>query len=455
MRFPEVGAQAEGMAIGDGGAAQVSLIAMRDSHVEVDVGVGEGAGGFARERFVEGVQGGIVVASGIECESEVAVGLGVGGIHAEGGARFGEGLVGIFGPVEQVRKLAVRFGETGHQARRFRECVERFVEPVLPAQNGSEDKLQQRVIRPKHSAAKHRPHRRGAGCESCLRLRRISCREPERQSGPPDWSRRRRRWRLIFGLRFDPNSLASEALNQALHQPQPFAGRECIASWRGRRGSGQSSSIRSPIYPPIRSAFGPAARIRALEMPPASHRKMASEAGAGGACSACKEPAASRSRSHLRTQRFTKPSSVLAVFDERESPYGQNSPPALSPIGHGSNYEGHGPARQEGSRQGGESARLPGIAWVTLHSGCAVRHSGRHVRFGGFMFEGLFQPMHLLVIFAIALLVFGPKKLPELGKGLGEGIRALKNGMKDHDAKPEIKAETKPATPENNPENKA
>lgn len=47
------------------------------------------------------------------------------------------------------------------------------------------------------------------------------------------------------------------------------------------------------------------------------------------------------------------------------------------------------------------------------------------------MFEGLFQPMHLLVIFFIALLVFGPKKLPELGKGLGEGIRALREGMKD------------------------
>ena len=47
------------------------------------------------------------------------------------------------------------------------------------------------------------------------------------------------------------------------------------------------------------------------------------------------------------------------------------------------------------------------------------------------MFEGLFQPMHLICIFAIALLVFGPKKLPELGKGLGEGIRALKDGMKD------------------------
>jgi sec-independent protein translocase protein TatA len=48
------------------------------------------------------------------------------------------------------------------------------------------------------------------------------------------------------------------------------------------------------------------------------------------------------------------------------------------------------------------------------------------------MLEGLFQPMHLLVIFFVALLVFGPKKLPELGKGLGEGIRALKDGMKDN-----------------------
>lgn len=47
------------------------------------------------------------------------------------------------------------------------------------------------------------------------------------------------------------------------------------------------------------------------------------------------------------------------------------------------------------------------------------------------MFEGLFQPMHLLVIFFIALLVFGPKKLPELGKGIGEGIRSLKEGMKE------------------------
>ena len=46
------------------------------------------------------------------------------------------------------------------------------------------------------------------------------------------------------------------------------------------------------------------------------------------------------------------------------------------------------------------------------------------------MFEGLFQPMHLLVILGIALLVFGPKKLPELGKGIGEGIRGFKSAIK-------------------------
>lgn len=59
------------------------------------------------------------------------------------------------------------------------------------------------------------------------------------------------------------------------------------------------------------------------------------------------------------------------------------------------------------------------------------------------MFEGLFQPMHLLVIFAIALLIFGPKKLPELGKGLGEGIRALKEGMKEGSGDPAKTAENK------------
>ena len=57
------------------------------------------------------------------------------------------------------------------------------------------------------------------------------------------------------------------------------------------------------------------------------------------------------------------------------------------------------------------------------------------------MFEGLFQPMHLLVIAGIALLVFGPKKLPELGKGLGESIRGFKAAMAE---KPTDGSDTKP-----------
>jgi sec-independent protein translocase protein TatA len=42
----------------------------------------------------------------------------------------------------------------------------------------------------------------------------------------------------------------------------------------------------------------------------------------------------------------------------------------------------------------------------------------------------LFQPWHLLIVAGIAILVFGGRKLPELGKGLGEGLRGFKDGLK-------------------------
>jgi len=47
------------------------------------------------------------------------------------------------------------------------------------------------------------------------------------------------------------------------------------------------------------------------------------------------------------------------------------------------------------------------------------------------MFEGLAQPMHLLLILFIVLIIFGPGKLPELGEGLGKGIKAFKKAMKE------------------------
>jgi sec-independent protein translocase protein TatA len=50
------------------------------------------------------------------------------------------------------------------------------------------------------------------------------------------------------------------------------------------------------------------------------------------------------------------------------------------------------------------------------------------------MFENIFQPTHLILVLGIALLFFGPKKLPELGRGLGESIRGFRNAMQQkHD----------------------
>ena len=47
------------------------------------------------------------------------------------------------------------------------------------------------------------------------------------------------------------------------------------------------------------------------------------------------------------------------------------------------------------------------------------------------MGEGLFSPLHILLIVGIALLLFGPSKFAALGKGLGEGIRNFKSAMKE------------------------
>jgi len=53
------------------------------------------------------------------------------------------------------------------------------------------------------------------------------------------------------------------------------------------------------------------------------------------------------------------------------------------------------------------------------------------------MFEGLFQPTHLVLVLAIALVLFGPRRLPELGKALGESIHGLKKGLREGDGNEE------------------
>ena len=49
----------------------------------------------------------------------------------------------------------------------------------------------------------------------------------------------------------------------------------------------------------------------------------------------------------------------------------------------------------------------------------------------------LFQPWHLIILAGLAILLFGGKKLPELGKGLGEGLRGFKAAMSPTESKVE------------------
>ena len=48
---------------------------------------------------------------------------------------------------------------------------------------------------------------------------------------------------------------------------------------------------------------------------------------------------------------------------------------------------------------------------------------------GGILMDGILEPTHLLFILAIVLIIFGPGKLPELGRGLGKGIREFKGAL--------------------------
>ena len=52
---------------------------------------------------------------------------------------------------------------------------------------------------------------------------------------------------------------------------------------------------------------------------------------------------------------------------------------------------------------------------------------------------GEFSPIHWMIVLAIILLLFGGRKIPELAKGLGEGIRNFKDSLKDPNAPPDDK----------------
>ena len=53
------------------------------------------------------------------------------------------------------------------------------------------------------------------------------------------------------------------------------------------------------------------------------------------------------------------------------------------------------------------------------------------------MLTGLFEPIHLIVILLIVMLLFGAKKLPEIGSGMGKAISNFKRSLKDSSEGPD------------------
>jgi sec-independent protein translocase protein TatA len=45
-------------------------------------------------------------------------------------------------------------------------------------------------------------------------------------------------------------------------------------------------------------------------------------------------------------------------------------------------------------------------------------------------------PMEMMIVLAVALLILGPKRLPEAGRSLGRGLREFKQSVRGEDSKP-------------------
>lgn len=66
------------------------------------------------------------------------------------------------------------------------------------------------------------------------------------------------------------------------------------------------------------------------------------------------------------------------------------------------------------------------------------------------MGSGLISPWHIAIFALVVLLVFGPKRLPEMGRSLGRGMRELKDGITNHHEQID-EAEVTPVAPSGSP----
>jgi sec-independent protein translocase protein TatA len=63
------------------------------------------------------------------------------------------------------------------------------------------------------------------------------------------------------------------------------------------------------------------------------------------------------------------------------------------------------------------------------------------------MFSGLESPFHLLIVLVIAILVLGPKRIPEVARSLGSGIRHFRDSLSGEDPETEEDDATAPKQP--------
>ena len=66
------------------------------------------------------------------------------------------------------------------------------------------------------------------------------------------------------------------------------------------------------------------------------------------------------------------------------------------------------------------------------------------------MFTNILQPSHVIIVLVVALLVLGPKRLPEAGRAFGQGLKEFKNSISSdhHDDPQEQIPAAHPSTPE-------
>jgi len=72
------------------------------------------------------------------------------------------------------------------------------------------------------------------------------------------------------------------------------------------------------------------------------------------------------------------------------------------------------------------------------HGGRIHRYQPRKQTNGASLMVGLDNPLHIALVLIVVLMVFGAKRLPEMGKSMGQGLRGFKDSLQGHEPADEV-----------------